>query len=94
LNDYVCTRFFVAGRVQGVWFRASTVKQAVSLGLTGWAANLADGRVEVMAIGPADQVAVLGNWLKVGPTLARVESVVAQSEDPASVGQINGFVTR
>ena len=43
-------RFFVRGRVQGVWFRASTRDVATRLGLTGHARNLADGRVDVLAV--------------------------------------------
>jgi len=46
-------RFFISGRVQGVYFRASTREQARALGLQGSARNLDDGRVEVIASGPA-----------------------------------------
>lgn len=66
---------FVSGRVQGVWFRASTQEKAVSLGLTGWTCNLPDGRVEVMAFGDKEQVGHLHEWLKVGPELATVLEV-------------------
>jgi acylphosphatase len=73
-------RFLVSGKVQGVWFRASTRERALALGLRGHARNLADGRVEVLAIG--DQVAIeqLARWLQHGPPLARVDSV---RRDPA-----------
>ncbi len=66
---------FVSGKVQGVWYRASTQEQAQSLGLTGWAKNLPDGRVEVLAFGEKDQLLVLHAWLKVGPELAKVTDV-------------------
>ena len=44
----VCRRFFISGKVQGVFFRAGTVREAERLSITGWARNLADGRVEVL----------------------------------------------
>jgi acylphosphatase len=67
---------FISGRVQGVWFRASTQEQAVNLGLTGWTRNLSDGRVEVKAFGEKEQLVTLHNWLKVGPELAEVTEVI------------------
>ncbi|MFN2337825.1 MAG: acylphosphatase [Gammaproteobacteria bacterium] len=70
-----CLRCRVSGRVQGVFFRASTRKQARELGLCGHARNLADGSVEVLACGPDKDVAVLREWLWVGPPAARVETV-------------------
>lgn len=66
---------FVSGRVQGVWYRASTQTKAVELGLTGYAKNLADGRVEVIAFGERDQLLLLHAWLKIGPELAEVTEV-------------------
>ena len=67
--------FFVSGRVQGVWYRASTQEKAVSLRLTGWARNLPDGRVEVMAFGEKEALLALHEWLKVGPEPAEVTDV-------------------
>lgn len=66
---------FVSGKVQGVWFRASTKTEATRLGITGWVRNLADGRVEVKAYGDKDQLADLYQWLKVGPSQANVTEV-------------------
>lgn len=66
---------FVSGKVQGVWFRASTREQAVHLGLTGWAKNLADGRVEVTAFGEKHKLDQLFQWLKRGPVMAKVTDV-------------------
>jgi acylphosphatase len=71
----VCKRFVVSGRVQGVWFRASTREQALDLGLSGHAVNLPDGRVEVVACGEAAALARLAAWLWQGPPLASVEDV-------------------
>lgn len=63
---------YVSGRVQGVWYRASTQEQAVRLGITGFAKNLSDGRVEVLAFGERASVMQLLEWLKHGPALAQV----------------------
>lgn len=72
-------RFFVSGRVQGVAFRAHTRAQALALGLRGHARNLADGRVEVLAVGDADAIERLAEWLRHGPPLAWVDDVVRES---------------
>jgi acylphosphatase len=86
-----CARFLVAGRVQGVFFRASTREQALRLGLSGYAKNLADGRVEVMASGSGAALAELEEWLREGPPGARVASV----ERAAMPEQIlRGFQTK
>ena len=69
------SRFLIAGKVQGVWFRASTRDEALRLNLRGYASNLPDGRVEVLAVGDADAIEQLSIWLQHGPPLARVESV-------------------
>ncbi|HSN52353.1 MAG TPA: acylphosphatase [Woeseiaceae bacterium] len=68
--------YIVKGRVQGVFFRASTRKVAESLGLTGHAINLPDGDVEVLACGESDALDRLGEWLQDGPPQARVDRVV------------------
>lgn len=69
-------RFLVSGKVQGVWFRASTRDQAARLGLRGHARNLSDGGVEVVAAGDAAAIDALECWLRTGPPLARVDAVV------------------
>lgn len=75
MTDEVAVRFIVSGRVQGVFFRASTARAATRLGLHGHAINLDDGRVEVLAVGVPAAVAELGRWLHRGPPAARVEDV-------------------
>jgi len=70
----------VEGRVQGVWFRDSTRRQAVELGVNGWVRNLPDGRVEVLAEGAADKVERLAAWCRQGPPAARVSKVVRDDE--------------
>jgi acylphosphatase len=69
---------FISGRVQGVNFRYYTVRQAESLGVTGWVRNLWDGRVE--AVFEGDETAVQGmiDWCQNGPRAARVDHVEAR----------------
>ena len=74
----ICVRCRVSGRVQGVWFRASTQREARRLGVNGRAANLADGSVEVIACGETQAVAALRAWLWHGPELARVTKVACE----------------
>ncbi|MDM8567036.1 acylphosphatase [Candidatus Halobeggiatoa sp. HSG11] len=76
----ICKRCFVSGRVQGVAFRYYTQQQAKNLGITGWATNLADGRVEVLACGELNAVNKLCSWLNQGPSLANVVEVKCQTE--------------
>ncbi|MGH8079601.1 MAG: acylphosphatase [Lysobacter sp.] len=83
-------RFFVSGKVQGVWFRASARDRAVALGLRGYANNLRDGRVEVLAVGEAEAVERLAQWLRQGPEMARVENLVRESAHDDEAG--DGFV--
>ena len=84
-------RFFVEGRVQGVFFRASARQQANALGLRGYARNLPDGRVEVLAVGDVQAVERLSEWLKHGPPHARVERVERIEADDGEAGP--GFDT-
>ncbi|USQ13405.1 acylphosphatase [Legionella lytica] len=72
MNNQSCMHCFVSGKVQGVWYRASTKEQAVQLGINGWARNLPDGRVEVFACGAQDKLEQLYLWLQEGPRLAIV----------------------
>ena len=83
-------RFFVTGKVQGVWFRASARAQALELSLDGYARNLPDGRVEVLAVGEPAAIAALEEWLWRGPDRAVVTDVARQ---PATDGGEQGFLT-
>lgn len=85
-------RFLVGGRVQGVFFRASTREQALRLGLRGHARNLSDGTVEVLVAGDAAAIDALESWLHAGPPLAQVRKVVR--EEAVESGIWSGFVTR
>lgn len=84
-------RFLVSGKVQGVFFRASTRGQALRLGLRGHARNLPDGRVEVVAVGDDDAIDALADWLRRGPPTARVDGVVRSAADASDAG--SGFTT-
>ncbi|MBK1723792.1 acylphosphatase [Thiocystis violacea] len=77
----VCYRCVVGGRVQGVFFRASAREQAMRLGVTGYARNLPDGRVEVLVCGESAAVAQLRDWLRTGPTAAQVTGVACEPLD-------------
>jgi acylphosphatase len=68
-------RLIIEGRVQGVWFRESTRKEAARLGVYGWVRNRPDGTVEVVAEGPEDKVRKLVTWCHHGPTSAQVTRV-------------------
>ena len=71
-DDRVRRRVVVGGRVQGVFFRDSTRREAQQRGVSGWARNLPDGRVEVVLEGGPDEVAAVLSWLRDGPPHARV----------------------
>lgn len=73
-----CMYCLVDGRVQGVFFRASAQAEAQRLGLTGWARNRPDGRVEVLACGETEALARFREWLGEGPSQARVDEVAAE----------------
>jgi acylphosphatase len=81
----ICRRSFVSGRVQGVFYRATCVRKAQSLGLTGFARNLADGRVEVLACGEAAAVEALVAWLWEGSAASKVTAVDTMEVDPAAI---------
>ena len=80
-QDLIARRYFVEGRVQGVGFRYFVEDAARELGLAGYTRNLADGRVEVYAIGPAEVLDELEGRLWRGPRLAWVRRV-ERSEAP------------
>ena len=71
----ICKKSLVGGRVQGVFYRASTASHARQLGLKGYARNLPDGRVEVVVCGDPAAVQALIDWLWTGSTASKVTSV-------------------
>ncbi len=74
-------RFTIKGRVQGVWFRDSTRRVAEPLGISGYAKNLPDGDVEVLACGESEALDALGRWLREGPRMATVTEVIADDAE-------------
>ena len=74
-DSSVRARISVSGRVQGVGYRAFTVRAATECGLVGGVRNCEDGRVELEAEGPKDQIMLLIAALKVGPPASRVTDV-------------------
>ena len=73
--DSISRRLRIHGRVQGVYYRASTVQQAERLGVSGWVRNRADGSVEALVQGPPDAVQALIDWAHQGPPRAQVNAV-------------------
>ena len=65
----------IEGRVQGVWFRESTRRQAVSLGVSGWVKNRPEGTVEALLEGSEDAVLRLVAWCGKGPSAAKVTRI-------------------
>ena len=82
-------RLIVKGRVQGVYFRASTVQQARHLGLTGWVMNHDNGSVEIVAEGRSESIGELIAWCRQGPRGARVDEVDLQQQNFR--GEFNEF---
>jgi acylphosphatase len=79
-------RIQVFGRVQGVGFRYFTRQRAMALGLHGRASNLADGSVEVFAVGESSDVEQLIQWLQQGPPSAAVERILVNRLDALPQG--------
>jgi len=72
----------IAGRVQGVFFRATCTRRAADLRLAGWVRNASDGSVEAVFEGPSDAVEAMLAWCAEGPPGARVEDVGVTEESP------------
>jgi acylphosphatase len=89
----VCKKCFVAGRVQGVFYRGSAARRARELGVRGYARNTADGRVQVLACGDAESVQRFIEWLWIGSSASKVTAVAVADEecDPQALPQ--GFTT-
>lgn len=91
-SEILQRRFRVTGRVQGVFFRAFTRERALELGITGVAANMPDGSVEVVAQGTAHQLEALERFLREGPRLSRVDTLESWTEQLQQ--PMSGFSTR
>jgi acylphosphatase len=84
-------RVVVHGRVQGVFFRDSTRRQAEKSGVAGWVRNREDGTVEAVFEGDDDAVARIVDWVREGPGHADVERVDVTEEEPEG---LSGFQVR
>lgn len=84
--------FVVRGQVQGVGFRAATQREAMRLGLVGYANNLPDGAVRVHAFGAEHELDALAQFLALGPRFARVDNLTQQPIAPVDRG-LRGFST-
>jgi acylphosphatase len=85
----VRAHILVEGRVQGVFYRSWTARQAQGLGLSGWVKNLTDGRVEAVIEGPKSKVEEVVERCKQGPRFAGVKYIDV-SWEPAT-GEYEGF---
>jgi acylphosphatase len=81
----------VSGRVQGVGFRYATRDAAIRLGMTGYARNLVDDRVEVFVDGDAQSVEAMVEWLRGGPPTASVTDLEVREAEP---GEFEDFTVR
>lgn len=89
-----CYHFVVSGRVQGVFFRATTREQAISLQLSGWVRNLKSGDVELVACGDIKSIEKLQAWLWQGPKFARVTEVKSERISGTNTDVQKGFEVR
>ena len=90
----ICRRYFVAGRVQGVFYRATAARHARELRIRGSAVNLPDGRVEVLAYGPEEALEELVKRLWIGSSASKVTSVEVADATTVAVEDVpNDFIT-
>ncbi|GAB3679573.1 acylphosphatase [Salinarchaeum chitinilyticum] len=91
MSDRTRAHVFVTGRVQGVFFRATTRERAEAVGVDGWVRNLDDGRVEAVFEGTEEQIDEMVEFCHEGSDAARVETV--DVERSSSEGE-SGFEIR
>ena len=100
MTDRTRAHVFVTGKVQGVYYRATTRDTARERGVDGWVRNLDDGRVEAVFEGPADAVEELVAWCETGSPAAEVDDVSVEWEEPEAAEaaeaaeQLDGFEVR
>jgi len=82
-NQKVRVHVFISGRVQGVFFRSQTRREAKKIGITGWIKNLADGRVEAVFEGEEKQIKTMIEWARKGPLFAKVNGIEFEYEEPS-----------
>jgi acylphosphatase len=89
MKQQAAKRWFVSGTVQGVGFRFFVQQKATMLGVSGWARNLDDGRVEVYGIGTKEQLSDLAAALHVGPQLSQVRGVSETEDVPQKISSFS-----
>lgn len=89
MEEKIRAHIIVSGRVQGVYFRQETAKQAGKFGVSGWVRNLNDGRVEAVFEGEKDTVERIVNWIKKGPFFAKVSNLKVDWQEYS--GEFNNF---
>jgi acylphosphatase len=89
----IARRCLVSGRVQGVYYRGSAARRAREAGITGYARNLPDGRVEVLACGLEGAVREFIDWLWIGPSAAKVSDVLVEALELAPEDLLQEFRT-
>ena len=87
----VCKKCLVGGRVQGVYYRATAARRARELGIHGYARNLPDGRVDVLACGDEEAVSAFVKWLWIGSSASKVTSVEVSDAPAEAAGVRAGF---
>lgn len=85
MSDRTRAHVFVSGRVQGVYYRATTREEAQEQGVDGWVRNLDDGRVEAVFEGPSHAVESMVEWCHTGSTQADVSNVDIEYSDPEGI---------
>jgi acylphosphatase len=78
----IAAHVLISGRVQGVFYRASTQEAAQLKSVHGWVRNLPDGRVEALFEGTTEAVEAMIQWCHQGPPGARVTKVVVEYQEP------------
>ena len=91
MSDWIRQRVVVTGHVQGVFFRDTTRREALRLGVCGWVCNRRDGAVEAVFEGPPDAVRALVDFCSGGPRGASVAAVGVSNEPPEG---LRGFEVR
>jgi acylphosphatase len=89
----VCKKCLVGGRVQGVFYRATAARRAHELGIRGYARNLPDGRVEILACGADESVSAFVKWLWIGSSASKVTSVEVSEAAIDPLNARTGFHT-
>ena len=90
LMAMVCAHVVISGKVQGVYYRVSAQKKALSLNLTGWVRNLPDGSVEGVVQGEKERVEEMLAWCRQGPPSAAVTGQIV--DWPPYTGEYSTFI--